>query len=53
MDETLAVVALDLADGRHWFIRIALKVRVVGDLQTELVHDFFDGFVNKPARTCM
>ena len=44
MDETLAVVAIDLG-GR---VRLCLQrpgaVRRVGDLQTELVEDFFDGF---------
>jgi imidazoleglycerol-phosphate dehydratase len=47
MDETLAVVALDLGGRPALVYRDRVKVRVVGDLQTELVHDFFDGFVNK------
>ncbi len=47
MDETLAVVALDLGGRPALVYRDRVKVRVVGDLQTELVQDFFDGFVNK------
>ena len=47
MDETLAVVALDLGGRSALVYKDRVKVRVVGDLQTELVHDFFDGFVNK------
>ena len=44
MDETLAVVALDLGGRPHAAIDLRLKVRRVGDLQAELVHDFFEGF---------
>jgi imidazoleglycerol-phosphate dehydratase len=47
MDETLAVVALDLGGRPALVYKDRVKVRVVGDLQTELVPDFFDGFVNK------
>ena len=47
MDETLAVVALDLGGRPALVYKDKVKVRLVGDLQTELVHDFFDGFVNK------
>jgi imidazoleglycerol-phosphate dehydratase len=47
MDETLAVVALDLGGRPALVYKDRVKTRVVGDLQTELVHDFFDGFVNK------
>lgn len=47
MDETLAVVALDLGGRPALVYKDRVKVRVVGDLQTELVHDFFDSFVNK------
>jgi len=47
MDETLAVVALDLGGRPALVYKDRVKVRVVGDLQTELVHDFFEGFVNK------
>ena len=44
MDETLAVAAIDLSGRPHAVIDTKVTVRVVGDLQTELVHDFFDGF---------
>ena len=46
MDETLAVVALDLGGRPALVYRDLVKVRLVGDLQTELVEDFFSGFVN-------
>ena len=46
MDETLAVAAIDLS-GRPFSV-VDLKVRAerVGDLPTELVQDFFEGFAN-------
>jgi imidazoleglycerol-phosphate dehydratase len=44
MDETLAVAAIDLGGRPHARVDLKLKVRHVGDLQTELVHDFFEGF---------
>ncbi len=44
MDETLAVVAIDLSGRPIAVIDTTVKVRVVGDLQAELVHDFFEGF---------
>ena len=44
MDETLAVAAIDLSGRPHAVIDTRVKVRIVGDLQTELVDDFFDGF---------
>jgi imidazoleglycerol-phosphate dehydratase len=44
MDETLAVVAIDLGGRPHAKVDLKVKVRMVGDLQSELVHDFFDGF---------
>ncbi len=46
MDETLAVVALDLGGRPALVYKDKVKVRTVGDLQTELVEDFFGGFVN-------
>src|SRR6202140_2535893 len=46
MDETLAVVALDLGARPSLVYQDRVKVRLVGDLQTELVEDFFGGFVN-------
>ena len=44
MDETLAVAAIDLGGRAHAEVDIRLKVRNVGDLQSELVVDFFEGF---------
>jgi len=44
MDETLAVAAIDLGGRVHAAVDLRLRVRQVGDLQAELVHDFFDGF---------
>jgi imidazoleglycerol-phosphate dehydratase len=44
MDETLAVAAIDLGGRPHVAVDLKLKVKQVGDLQAELVHDFFEGF---------
>ena len=44
MDETLAVAAIDLSGRPHAVVDLKVKVLKVGDLQTELVHDFFEGF---------
>jgi imidazoleglycerol-phosphate dehydratase len=44
MDETLAVAAIDLSGRIHAVVDLRVKVRMVGDLQTELVQDFFEGF---------
>ena len=44
MDETLAVAAIDLGGRPHAVIDLRVKTARVGDLQTELVHDFFEGF---------
>jgi imidazoleglycerol-phosphate dehydratase len=44
MDDTLAVAAIDLGGRPHAVIDTKVTVAIVGDLQTELVHDFFDGF---------
>jgi imidazoleglycerol-phosphate dehydratase len=44
MDETLAVAAIDLGGRPHTIVDLKVSVRRVGDLQTELVHDFFEGF---------
>jgi len=46
MDETLAVAAIDLSGRAHAVVKLKVKARLVGDLQTELVHDFFDGFAS-------
>jgi imidazoleglycerol-phosphate dehydratase len=44
MDETLAVAAIDLGGRPHTVVDTKVKVQFVGDLQSELVHDFFEGF---------
>ena len=44
MDETLGVAAIDLGGRAHAVVDLRLKVRYVGDLQTELITDFFEGF---------
>ena len=44
MDETLAVVAIDLGGRPALVYKDLVKVRLVGDLQTELCEDFFSGF---------
>lgn len=46
MDETLAVVAVDLSGRPALVYRDLVRVRLVGDLQSELLEDFFDGFVH-------
>jgi imidazoleglycerol-phosphate dehydratase len=45
MDETLAVCAVDLGGRPALVYKDLVKVVLVGDLQTELVEDFFGGFV--------
>jgi imidazoleglycerol-phosphate dehydratase len=46
MDETLAVVAIDLSGRPALVYKDRVKKPVVGDLQAELAEDFFGGFVN-------
>jgi imidazoleglycerol-phosphate dehydratase len=46
MDETLAVVALDLGGRPALVYDQQVNVVHVGDLQTELLEDFFDGFTH-------
>lgn len=45
MDETLAVVAVDLGGRPALVYRDRVRVRLIGDLQAELVEDFFSGFI--------
>ena len=49
MDETLAVAAIDLGGRPALVYKDLVRVRLVGDLQTELVEDFFGGFANHAA----
>ncbi len=44
MDETLGVAAIDLGGRAAWVVDLGLRVQKVGDLQAELVTDFFEGF---------
>ena len=44
MDETLAVAAIDLSGRPVAVVDLKLNVSRVGDLQAELVQDFFEGF---------
>jgi imidazoleglycerol-phosphate dehydratase len=44
MDETLGVAAIDLGGRAHAVVDLRLKVTRVGDLQSELLTDFFEGF---------
>ena len=44
MDETLAVAAIDFSGRTHAVVDLRVRARLVGDLQTELVTDFFEGF---------
>ncbi len=47
MDETLAVVAVDLGGRPALVYKDLVRTRLVGDLQSELVEDFFGGFANQ------
>ena len=44
MDETLAIAAVDLSGRVAFAVDTKVRARLVGDLQTELVTDFFEGF---------
>ena len=44
MDEALAAAAVDLGGRPALVYHATTRFRLVGDLQTELLHDFFDGF---------
>ncbi len=44
MDETLAVAAVDFGGRPVLVFDAPIRVRLVGDLQTELLEDFFGGF---------
>ena len=46
MDETLAVAAVDLSGRPHAVVDLKGTAARVGDLQTELVQDFFEGFAS-------
>lgn len=44
MDETLGVVAIDFSGRAAAVVKTQVRTRLVGDLQSELVYDFFEGF---------
>ncbi|MBM42667.1 MAG: imidazoleglycerol-phosphate dehydratase [Acidobacteria bacterium] len=44
MDETLGVAAIDLSGRPHAVVDLRLRIHRVGDLQSELIQDFFEGF---------
>src|SRR5579862_2620147 len=44
MDETLAIAAVDLSGRAAFAVETKVRTRLVGDLQSELVTDFFEGF---------
>src|SRR6202167_6634097 len=44
MDETLRLAAVDLSGRAAFAVETKVRTRLVGDLQTELVTDFFEGF---------
>jgi imidazoleglycerol-phosphate dehydratase len=44
MDETLGMAAVDFSGRAAAVVQTQVKVRLVGDLQSELVDDFFEGF---------
>ena len=44
MDETLGLAAVDFCGRTSVSVDTRVRIRLVGDLQTELVHDFFEGF---------
>lgn len=44
MDETLGIAAVDFSGRSAAAVETKVQSRLVGDLLTELVHDFFEGF---------
>jgi imidazoleglycerol-phosphate dehydratase len=44
MDETLGLAAVDFGGRSHAVVESKVRTRLVGDLQSELVTDFFEGF---------
>ena len=44
MDETLAIAAIDLSGRTAYAVETKVRTLLVGDLQSELVTDFFEGF---------
>ena len=44
MDETLGMAAVDLSGRAAAVVDTQVRTRLVGDFQSELAHDFFEGF---------
>lgn len=44
MDETLGMAAIDLSGRAAAVVDAKVRTRLVGDFQSELAHDFFEGF---------
>jgi imidazoleglycerol-phosphate dehydratase len=44
MDETLGLAAVDFGGRAQAVVDTRVRIRLVGDLQSELVYDFFEGF---------
>ncbi|HJX00230.1 MAG TPA: imidazoleglycerol-phosphate dehydratase HisB [Terriglobales bacterium] len=44
MDETLGMAAIDLSGRAVAVVDAKVRTRLVGDFQSELAHDFFEGF---------
>lgn len=44
MDESLAIVALDIGGRPYLKFDVKFRKEKIGDLDSELVHDFFEGF---------
>lgn len=44
MDESLAIAAIDLGGRPHCVVKAKISAQRVGDFQTELIEDFFQGF---------
>lgn len=49
MDETLAIAAVDLSGRPYLVLHAPIRAKCVGDLQTELLEDFFQGFSTSAA----
>ena len=49
MDETLALAAVDLSGRPYLAFHAPIRARLVGDLQAELLEDFFHGFASSAA----
>ena len=53
MDETLGLAAVDFGGRAAAVVETRVRNRLVGDLQSELVPDFFEGFARGARPTCM